>query len=164
MPSDGSQPVLGASANPAPSSAPGQLSGRCYCGAVTFRTPVKPLTASYCHCADCRRWTGAPAAAFACFAPNDVEFCPDLGASFSAVPGVERWACPTCASPLAARFDYLPDQIYIPIGLFDQAEAIAPKLHSHADAALPWLVIQDDLPRAHASARTRLNAAQGASE
>ncbi|MEM7487934.1 MAG: GFA family protein, partial [Pseudomonadota bacterium] len=57
----------------------------------------------------------------------------------------------------AARWDYLPGQIYVPVGLFDRAEDLVPTMHAHGDAALPWLHIQDDLLHLHGSARRALN-------
>lgn len=81
---------------------------------------------------------------------------PALGTPLEHTPGVQRWSCETCGSPLAAWFDYLPDQIYVPVGLFDQIEALAPKLHSHAENAPHWLHIDDDLPRQTGSARAVL--------
>ncbi|MEM9784149.1 MAG: GFA family protein [Pseudomonadota bacterium] len=107
---------------------------------------------------DCRRWTGAPVAAFAAFPAGSVTLTPDPG-PFSTVAGVERWFCRSCGSPLAARFDYLPDQIYVPIGVIDQADTILPAMHSHHGARLSWLHIDDDLPRPDASARDALNSA-----
>jgi hypothetical protein len=83
---------------------------------------------------------------------------PELGRGFSRHPGVMRWNCPDCGSPLAASFDYLPGQIYVPIGLLDQAAALPPQLHSHKASRLPWLHIEDDLQRSASSARISLNA------
>ncbi len=80
-----------------------------------------------------------------------------MGTPYVADSGVERWSCASCGSPLAARFPYLPNQIYVPVGLFDQIETLAPKLHSHAHNALTWLHIDDDLPRATGTARDALN-------
>ncbi len=113
----------------------------------------------YCHCADCRRWTGGPVAAFAAFADADFADAPALGRAFSAASGVERWTCGACGSPLAARFDYLPGQTYVPIGVLDQAADLAPSLHCHADARLPWIHVDDTLPRSDGSGRARLNEA-----
>lgn len=134
------------------------FTARCYCGASRLRLDRAPLTAAYCHCRDCRRWTGAPVGAFAAFLPAALSADPPLGAGISLAPGVRRWNCPTCGSPLAARFDYLPRQVFIPLGIIDQADQIAPQNHCHAAAALPWLHLSDDLPRDASSARERLNA------
>ncbi|MEM7491731.1 MAG: GFA family protein, partial [Pseudomonadota bacterium] len=104
-----------------------------------------PRVVAYCHCIDCRRVAGAPVTAFAAWAPGDLTLTPAGLTPFSVNPGVDRWSCPTCHSPLAARWDYLPGQIYVPVGLFDRAEDLVPTMHAHGDAALPWLHIQDDL-------------------
>jgi hypothetical protein len=141
-----------------PDPTPEPLTGRCYCGASVI-SAGPALTASYCHCTDCRRWTGAPVAAFAAVAAETLVL-PGNAALFDSGSGVQRWTCPACGSPLACAFDYLPGQVYLPLGVLDQADALPPRLHSHADAALPWLHISDDLPRAHASARASLNASR----
>mmetsp|Transcript_27398 Transcript_27398/g.50372 ORF Transcript_27398/g.50372 Transcript_27398/m.50372 type:complete len:122 (-) Transcript_27398:589-954(-) len=112
-----------------------------------------PITAAYCHCADCRRWTGAPVTAFAAFDSSAVQ---GLGEPVRFGAGVSRWACAACSSPLAATFDYLPGQTYVPVGILDQVDLIRPELHSHADSRVAWLHIADDLPRYAASARTQL--------
>lgn len=133
------------------------ITGRCYCGASLVTARTNPQIVSYCHCSDCRRITGAPVAAFAAFAPQDVSITPDP-AQFSASVGVIRQFCPACGSPLMASFDYLPDQVFVPLGILDQAESLPPQLHSHAQAKLTWLHISDDLDRNSASARTSLSA------
>ena len=133
------------------------FTGRCYCGAVTLVMP-SPQTVAYCHCLDCRRWTGAPVAAFAAVAASDLVATPALGPAFTANPGVQRWTCSDCGSPLAAIFDYLPGQVYVPIGILDQAADLAPRLHCHSESQLQWLHIRDDLDRATNSARDILMA------
>lgn len=133
------------------------VTGRCYCGATRLSSLAPPLTVAYCHCADCRRWTGAPVGAFAAFNRADLTTEPALGAGTSHHPAVRRWNCDHCGSPLAATFDYLPGQIYVPIGLLDQADALPPKIHCHADKGMPWLHIADDIERATGSGRDALN-------
>ncbi|MEO0938148.1 MAG: GFA family protein [Pseudomonadota bacterium] len=109
------------------------------------------MTAAYCHCSDCRRITGAPVAAFGAY--ETVEIAPSVE-SKSFVAGVERWACPECGSALAATYDYLPDQTYVPLGILEDPPA--PQMHSHTDSAVAWLHIDDDLPRHSASGRDAL--------
>ena len=94
-------------------------------------------------------------AAFASFAALSLSLVPEP-ASFSVNPGVTRWACPVCHSPLAATYDYLPDMVYVPLGVLDQADELPPSLHSHAEQCLSWLHISDDLPRETGSARETL--------
>lgn len=132
------------------------LTGRCYCGAVRITTDHAPETVVYCHCTDCRRVSGAPVAAFAAFARDTLKFEPGAPPPVSHAKGVRRWFCAACGSPLAAEYEYLPDQVYVPIGVLDQAAALKPRLHAHAASALPWLHIEDDLERADDSVRAAL--------
>lgn len=157
MPSD---PASDQASNPTD----GALSGRCYCGRSRFTAHKLPQTVAYCHCSDCRRWTGAAVGVFAAFAVADIASTPPLGEPVSHAPGVERWFCRDCGSPLAARFDYQPDQLYVPIGLIDQAADLPPEIHCHADAQLPWLHISDTLHRASGSGRDTLAATFNSSQ
>ncbi len=132
------------------------ITGRCYCGATTIRASAPPQAIAYCHCRDCRRVTGAPVAAFAGFEAAAVTFSPDDGQAVRANPGVERTHCRRCGSPLAGRYDYLPGQVYIALGLLDQANDLAPQLHTHHASRLPWLHLDDTLPRHPTTARMAL--------
>lgn len=137
------------------------VTGGCYCGAIRFQTSAAPLTVSYCHCVDCRRATGAPVAAFLAFDDEAVEFSPNDGRRSSINPGVTRSFCPDCGSPLAARFDYLPGQVYIAVGILDHPETHAPRLHSYDSQRIDWLHIDDDLERIATTSRDQLNDASG---
>lgn len=141
-----------------PSEPIGQITGRCYCGHSTFASEIGPSVVTYCHCANCRRSSGAPVAAFAAFEDSRISFSPDTNAPISVNPGVKRWYCPVCNSQLKASYDYLPGMVYVPLGIIDQADALPPELHSHFDHCLSWLDIKDDLPRQTGSARDALNA------
>ena len=132
------------------------ITGRCYCGATTISATQAPQAVAYCHCTDCRRVTGAPVAAFAAFDEAVVTFSPDEGHKVVANPGVTRTFCSACGSPLTGRYAYLPGQVYIAIGLLDQASDLAPQLHAHESQRLPWLHIHDDLERFATTSRSRL--------
>lgn len=132
------------------------ITGRCYCGATTIRATQAPHAVAYCHCIDCRRVTGAPVAVFAAFDEAAVIFTPDEGRKIAANPGVTRTFCAACGSPLTGRYYYLPGQIYIAIGILDQANDLAPQLHAHESQRLTWLHIDDELERFANSARSQL--------
>lgn len=136
-----------------------EYTGRCYCGARRFEATESPQAIAYCHCADCRRATGGPVAAFAAFAETAIEFFPDEGRIAGAAGAARRRFCPDCGSPLAARYDYLPGQVYVALGVIDQAETLAPQVHAHENERLPWLLLGDDAPRLNASSRAVLQAA-----
>ena len=132
------------------------FTGRCYCGAHRIEAAAAPETVAYCHCSDCRRVTAAPLPAFAAFAEGAVTITPGLAPAKEVTQGVVRHFCPDCGSQLTARFDYLPGQVYVPLGILDQADALPPRLHCHAASALPWLHLSDDLPQASTSGREML--------
>ncbi len=114
---------------------------------------------AFCHCSDCKRWTGSPAPAFAAFENNALSFTPERAAPVVTNTGVARWNCIKCGSPIAATFDYLPDQTYVPLGLIDQADSLPAQVHCHAEQRLPWLHIDDDIERLNGSARETLRKA-----
>ncbi len=133
-----------------------KLTGRCYCGAVSFRAFERPAIVSYCHCDDCRRLTGSPLPAFAGFRDGTFAFEPDEGQAGVNRPEARRSFCGQCGTPLTARFSYLPGQTYIPLGLIDQAADLAPTIHSHDGARMPWLEISDNCIRFARSSRDTL--------
>ncbi|MEM9853402.1 MAG: GFA family protein [Pseudomonadota bacterium] len=138
------------------------LVARCYCGATRIKIAAPAQAVTYCHCADCKRWTGSPLPAFAAFSAAALKSANIEGVLPEPVrvsKGVARRNCPSCGSPLTAEFDYLPGQIYVPLGVFEDATSLAPQGHAHAAAALPWLCLEDGLPRHDGSARETLNKA-----
>lgn len=137
------------------------LIGRCYCGHLRVSARKAPQITSYCHCTDCRRLSGAPVTAFSAFGPKDIDITPAPRAMQGCGAGVSRWMCPACGTAVAAQYAYLPDQLYVPVGLWDDAQGLKPAMHSHADSALSWLHLDDNLPRHNASARTALTEGGG---
>jgi hypothetical protein len=112
-------------------------------------------TVAYCHCTDCKRWTGSPLPAFAAFSEDKVQLKPEQnGISF--FEGVTRWVCPACGSPMMAAFEYLPGQIYVPLGILSDPSNFVPQIHCHQDTQLPWLKLHDELEKISGSARDEL--------
>ncbi len=135
---------------------PAPITGRCYCGAHDIEATCAPQAVTYCHCTDCKRVTASPLPVFAAFPEGTVLITPALDAAKPVTKGVTRHFCPDCGSQLTARFDYLPGQVYVPIGVLDQAETLEPRLHCHAGSALSWLHLDDGLRRAEDSGRAFL--------
>jgi len=100
--------------------------------------------------------TGAPAPAFAAFGKKIVRLDPMQQAAKPVKAGVTRWFCPDCGSALMAAFDYLPNQLYVPVGILDQAHALKPTIHCHTDSALPWVHLGHELTQVSGSARSIL--------
>ena len=126
----------------------GPLTGGCLCGAVRFRLGEMPDWVSDCHCKDCRKASGAPLAVFVGAAAAGVGFEGEVDpAVHHSSPGVRRSFCPRCGSPIAFQDARLPETIYFFLGTLDAPEAFPPRHHAFESQRLPWLRIDDDLPR-----------------
>jgi hypothetical protein len=124
------------------------LSGRCLCGAVEYSLPDDLAYAGYCHCSDCRRFSGS---AFSAFGGIDE-------ARFQIVRGADRITqfvkstnttlafCSICGSSLYAA---KPERkmIHLRLGTLDQAPSLHPQTHSYAGSKAEWFVICDGLPQ-----------------
>jgi hypothetical protein len=57
---------------------------------------------------------------------------------------VRRSFCAECSSHISFIYDTNPDEHFIPVGIFDTPEILAPQEHIYISQKLPWLVITDD--------------------
>jgi hypothetical protein len=123
------------------------IGGGCACGAVRYRLEETPWDPGYCHCAICRRSSGAPVMAFATV---------KLGA-FVVTAGTprrrrssgfgERWFCSDCGTQLAMRVDYQPGTLDFTIASLDDPAAAVPGFHIFFGERIPWFDCADELPR-----------------
>ncbi len=110
----------------------------CRCGAVRFELHGTPTLTAWCHCASCRKATGAPAAAFADFSRDQVRLAAGEPVRFASSPGVTRSFCGTCGSTLTFESRATPDEISVHIGILERPQDFAPTATSHAAERLPW--------------------------
>lgn len=124
------------------------LSGRCLCGAVEYRLPDDLAYAGYCHCSDCRRFSGS---AFSAFGGIDA-------ARFELVRGADHVThyaksaatvlgfCAICGSSLYAQKP-LRQMIHLRLGTLDQTPSLHPQAHSFVGSRAEWFAICDGLPQ-----------------
>jgi hypothetical protein len=122
--------------------------GRCLCGDTRFETDGPAKWAAYCHCASCRKHTGAPVSAFAGFERARVRWLAAEPAKYASSAGVLRGFCPTCGSVMTYEGERWPTEVHFHIGAFDDPEAFPPTGHSNPDERLSWLHIADPPPGA----------------
>ncbi|MEM7745372.1 MAG: GFA family protein [Pseudomonadota bacterium] len=128
------------------------ISGGCLCGAIRFQAHGRPEGAGYCHCASCRRHTGAPVAAFVVFVREQVDWTTGARGLFDSSPGVRRAFCRDCGSSLTWEARHRgTDLVEIHISALDDPDAFAPNEHTHWREKIGWLQMADDLPRHDAS-------------
>ncbi|HZX77184.1 GFA family protein [Lysobacter sp.] len=121
--------------------------GGCLCGAVRYRASAAPLRGVICHCAMCRRHSGAPALAFVHFPADAFEWLTAPPTWYRSSPFAERGFCPTCGSTLGMREQVLADRVQVCVGSLDQPERIRIDDHVWTRSRIPWFEIGDHLPR-----------------
>lgn len=122
------------------------LEGGCQCGAVRYRITGAPVMAALCHCTMCRRANAAPAVAWAMVEEGRIAFS-QAPTVYESSPGARRGFCARCGTPISFTADYLPGLVDVTIGSLDQPARVAPQFHYWDDERLPWLRIDDGLPR-----------------
>ncbi len=123
------------------------IRGRCLCGAIRFEVDSAPLWSCFCHCESCRRNTSSPVTAFLGFRRDDVRFTGAALRRFHSTPGVTRSFCADCGTPLAFEGERWPGEIHLYAASLEAPEKFAPLAHVHWAERLPWLRIDDDLPK-----------------
>ncbi len=138
----------------------------CFCGAVRLRvdTARPPLSVSICHCASCRRLTGAPLLANIMLPAEDLQLLSRDDASppnllaLQTSKHVTRHRCAECCSPVYAQLG--KGRVVVPASLFapPHPEAWAPQHHLYYDRRV--LDVHDNLPKY----RTHFGSAEWAGE
>ena len=126
---------------------PGAIEGGCRCGAVRYRAAGAPLWVTHCHCADCRRSSGAPVSTFVGVRAGGFAFVAGAPSSHESSPRVTRTFCGACGTPLTYEAAVYPGEVHIMAGSLDAPEALAPERHVFVRERLPWMAIGDELPR-----------------
>ena len=125
----------------------GVAHGGCRCGAVAVRASGSPKVVVYCHCRDCRRFSGAPVSLFVGYSAEQVGLPRGEPKVYESSPGVRRSFCGRCGSPVSFEDDRLPGETYLPVGVFDDPEALEPEKHDWVSRRLRWFDVHDGLPR-----------------
>jgi hypothetical protein len=128
------------------------LTGGCCCGAVRYRLASAPFDAGYCHCATCRRSSGAPVLAFATVPLQDFLVVSGEPRRRRSSDSGERWFCADCGTQLAMHVAHQPDTIDFTLCSLDDADAVRPTFHLFVTNTPRWFHIADTFPR-HAEFR-----------
>jgi hypothetical protein len=129
------------------STADGNYEGGCLCGAVRYRATAAPLRGVICHCATCRKHSGAPALAFVHFPADAFEWLAAPPQWYRSSPHAQRGFCATCGSTLGMREDVLSDRVQVCIGSLDDPSRVRIDDHVWTRSRVAWFEVDDDLPR-----------------
>ena len=128
---------------------PQTITGSCLCGEVRYEVEPPFLRAGHCHCARCRKHSGAAVSTQA--RVRQAQFRLISGAEFIRVYGKGQGAvkafCKNCGSSLFGG-DW-PDgpEVSIRMGTLDDDPGIRPQFRTFVASKAPWDEIFDDLPR-----------------
>ncbi len=93
------------------------VKGSCLCGQINFELDGELQAPRYCHCENCRKFSGtSPAAA-------------------------------QCGSPGWFESKDFPEIVGIPLGVIDAGDVPPPETHLWVNSKPNWCAINDDLPR-----------------
>lgn len=128
--------------------------GQCHCGQFQITIQGEPTHSAYCHCIDCRRITGAPAAMLISFSAEQITSIEGETQTYRSSEQVTRTFCPNCGSNIGYFDDRLAEGYYH-IGLFDNPDPLQPAVHAWQSRQISWLSLHDNLPKFARSSRPR---------
>jgi hypothetical protein len=123
-----------------------QIAGGCQCGAVRYRADMAPQNVHYCHCRMCQKAVGNVFAALVPVRKERLVWEKGPPHFFRSSSVAERAFCAVCGTPLS--FAYLASEwIAVTLGSLDEPASVKPEIHYGVEGQLPWLHIDDGLPR-----------------
>ncbi len=125
------------------------ITGGCLCGAVRYEVSQLPDDdVGYCHCRMCQKALGGMFGYFVIFSGScsagTFKFTRAKPKFYKSSEWAERGFCPECGTPLVMRSS---DGFGVMIGSLDRPQDFPPTSHTGIESQVPWLKINDDLPR-----------------
>lgn len=127
-----------------------ERTGRCLCGAVTYRFCAEPVFTRVCWCTACQHIASngtvnvlIPTQALEISGPlSEYVAIADSGNE------IARRFCPTCGSHLFATSSGRPQYTVVRVGTLDDPSGVRPTTNIWASSAPPWACLDADLERA----------------
>jgi hypothetical protein len=119
-----------------------ELTGHCLCGAAGYTSSAAPVLTFICHCTDCTRQSGAPAALNVIVPRDAFEMSGEslrVHTTRAEETGAERerWFCSECGSPIGVLPADLPFAV-IKAGTLDEPWEAEPSMEIWTDSAHEW--------------------------
>jgi hypothetical protein len=122
--------------------------GNCLCGEISFSFPDQLEYAAYCHCSECRRFSGSIFSVTGGIA----------GAKITVLKGKERIGrykktdhstmcfCQSCGSSLFVEKP-MRSMVHVRFGVLDKMPTLEPQAHVFVGSKILWYKISDNLPQ-----------------
>ncbi|MDB6083637.1 MAG: hypothetical protein JWN43_1518 [Gammaproteobacteria bacterium] len=122
-----------------------ETEGGCLCGGVRYRVCGTPRFSTICHCATCRRASGAPSVAWVTFQRDQVEFRAGTARAYVSSPGVVRQFCGNCGSAISFETIRFPDLIDLTTLSLDDPAAFPPTGEVWLEHRVSWEAVNPTL-------------------
>jgi len=123
------------------------LTGRCHCGAISYRMKNDTIHHALCHCTDCRRASGAPAVSWGLVTQDDILITGEPRIYASSEHG-RRHFCGNCGTSLFYTNDVIfPGQIDVQTATLDEPGQLPLQGQIQLAESISWMADLDDLPK-----------------
>ncbi len=125
------------------------ITGGCLCGAVQFEISKADVGTMYCHCRMCQKFTGAPVLAGTTFPADAVKYTVGSPKYYQSSKIAKRGFCADCGSSLLYQgiIGQWTEWVMILTACLNDPEQFVPSYHLGVESAIPWHMVQDELPR-----------------
>ena len=124
------------------------IQGECLCGAVQYEILNDVLYAGFCHCSECRRFSGSAFSAFAGVTSESLHITNGLAQIkyYKKSEDSQLAFCSECGSSL---FSFKPKtgMYHIRMGTLNDAPSLYPQAHVYVGSKAKWDSMNDDLPK-----------------
>jgi hypothetical protein len=126
---------------------PERIEGACLCGAIRYRVDGLPVQTTLCHCADCRRASGAPYVAWTFFRADTPLVWLRGRPKILQYAKRERAFCGDCGTPLQFFDPAIPEWFEMNTCSFDDPACHAPADECWLVDRIPWCGGLENLPK-----------------
>ena len=126
------------------------MRGSCFCGGVQFEVSGPFLSASFCHCATCKKISGGVGTANGRARTEDIQVLEgrELIETFQPHEGSAKSFCRACGSNLFGGGWPEAEQVSVRLSAIDEGLEQRPESHIFVRSAAAWERLpNDDLPR-----------------
>lgn len=125
-----------------------KLHGSCLCGGVRYEIADNLLYSAYCHCSECRRFSGSAFSAMGGLAKEELEVTSgaELIRYYRKTEASNMAFCGKCGSSLFVEKP-LKGMVHVRLGTLAESPSLLPQAHVMVGSKAPWYEITDHLPQ-----------------
>ena len=126
------------------------FTGRCSCGAVTYRLMSAPMFVHCCHCLDCQRQTGSAFVLNAIIEADRVALLTGETRPYPQPTDSGRahviHRCPLCGTAIWSNYGGRTQARFVRVGTLEDPTAVKPDVHIFTRSKQPWVLLPPDIP------------------